>query len=103
MSTAPGIWSASAARAATTTCWSPCPRKRLLDAAFPPATPARVTRRSEEHTSELQSLMRLSYAVFCLKNNKLTHLTNIFITPQTRTHTNHNIEQHHVYTLFHHV
>src|SRR3546814_3129023 len=33
--------------------------------------------RSEEHTSELQSLMRISYAVFCLKkkkkNNKQTH------------------------------
>src|SRR3546814_3277766 len=28
---------------------------------------ARYTRRSEEHTSELQSLMRISYAVFCLK------------------------------------
>src|SRR3546814_10543163 len=28
------------------------------------------TPRSEEHTSELQSLMRLSYAVFCLKKNK---------------------------------
>src|SRR3546814_9108438 len=28
-----------------------------------------VRRRSEEHTSELQSLMRLSYAVFCLKKN----------------------------------
>src|SRR3546814_10469695 len=27
-------------------------------------------RRSEEHTSELQSLMRISYAVFCLKKNK---------------------------------
>src|SRR3546814_7998863 len=27
-------------------------------------------RRSEEHTSELQSLMRISYAVFCLKQNK---------------------------------
>src|SRR3546814_5258095 len=27
--------------------------------------------RSEEHTSELQSLMRMSYAVFCLKHNKL--------------------------------
>src|SRR3546814_3996480 len=27
--------------------------------------------RSEEHTSELQSLMRISYAVFCLKNKKL--------------------------------
>src|SRR3546814_1030145 len=29
--------------------------------------PKRVTPRSEEHTSELQSLMRISYAVFCLK------------------------------------
>src|SRR3546814_7954030 len=29
-----------------------------------------VGARSEEHTSELQSLMRISYAVFCLKNNK---------------------------------
>src|SRR3546814_5480633 len=32
--------------------------------------------RSEEHTSELQSLMRISYAVFCLK--KKTHNKNIF-------------------------
>src|SRR3546814_9574289 len=34
--------------------------------------------RSEEHTSELQSLMRSSYAVFCLKknNNKHTHTTH---------------------------
>src|SRR3546814_7029466 len=30
--------------------------------------------RSEEHTSELQSLMRISYAVFCLKNKKTTML-----------------------------
>src|SRR3546814_7905301 len=29
-----------------------------------------VIRRSEEHTSELQSLMRISYAVFCLKKQK---------------------------------
>src|SRR3546814_6391054 len=29
--------------------------------------------RSEEHTSELQSLMRISYAVFCLKKKKPTH------------------------------
>src|SRR3546814_1730146 len=29
----------------------------------------RVVSRSEEHTSELQSLMRISYAVFCLKKN----------------------------------
>src|SRR3546814_1844491 len=35
--------------------------------------------RSEEHTSELQSLMRISYAVFCLKkkkNNRQTKLSN---------------------------
>src|SRR3546814_3132623 len=30
----------------------------------------RPTKRSEEHTSELQSLMRISYAVFCLKKKK---------------------------------
>src|SRR3546814_8136424 len=30
--------------------------------------------RSEEHTSELQSLMRISYAVFCLKKKKITEL-----------------------------
>src|SRR3546814_6063658 len=29
--------------------------------------------RSEEHTSELQSLMRISYAVFCLKKKKIQH------------------------------
>src|SRR3546814_6597866 len=32
--------------------------------------------RSEEHTSELQSLMRISYAVFCLKKNKTKQTTN---------------------------
>src|SRR3546814_4947667 len=34
------------------------------------AFPRIVVRRSEEHTSELQSLMRISYAVFCLKKKK---------------------------------
>src|SRR3546814_2294444 len=39
--------------------------------------------RSEEHTSELQSLMRISYAVFCLKNKKASpskhlHYTELF-------------------------
>src|SRR3546814_3101835 len=33
---------------------------------------ARIVLRSEEHTSELQSLMRISYAVFCLKTKKPT-------------------------------
>src|SRR3546814_3597678 len=37
--------------------------------------------RSEEHTSELQSLMRISYAVFCLKKKRYN------VTPNTRTIT----------------
>src|SRR3546814_4811415 len=36
----------------------------------------REAERSEEHTSELQSLMRISYAVFCLKKKKQTPRTN---------------------------
>src|SRR3546814_3730244 len=38
-----------------------------LDAALPPPFERTAINRSEEHTSELQSLMRISYAVFCLK------------------------------------
>src|SRR3546814_7581678 len=36
--------------------------------------------RSEEHTSELQSLMRISYAVFCLKKNTHNSVTTILLT-----------------------
>src|SRR3546814_1987084 len=35
---------------------------------------AEIAGRSEEHTSELQSLMRISYAVFCLKTKKTKHV-----------------------------
>src|SRR3546814_9051235 len=35
--------------------------------------------RSEEHTSELQSLMRISYAVFCLKKKNTTHTLAYYI------------------------
>src|SRR3546814_4468577 len=35
-------------------------------------------RRSEEHTSELQSLMRISYAVFCLKKKKKKNKSKVF-------------------------
>src|SRR3546814_2401252 len=38
-----------------------------LDVTDPGLVDAAVRERSEEHTSELQSLMRISYAVFCLK------------------------------------
>src|SRR3546814_10325934 len=46
--------------------------------------------RSEEHTSELQSLMRISYAVFCLKKKKHTHkhtTTTNDTSNQRHTHT----------------
>src|SRR3546814_5090757 len=36
--------------------------------------------RSEEHTSELQSLMRISYAVFCLKKKKTTYIKRVDYT-----------------------
>src|SRR3546814_1052358 len=53
-------------------------RKAILDP-FRPENPDDVARiralRSEEHTSELQSLMRISYAVFCLKK-KTTNNNN---------------------------
>src|SRR3546814_1250607 len=45
----------------------PAPRRR-----------ARASTRSEEHTSELQSLMRISYAVFCLKKKNQTILSIVY-------------------------
>src|SRR3546814_8587608 len=47
------------------------------DEAFEPGPGVRDRAgRSEEHTSELQSLMRISYAVFCLKKKTKTHNTD---------------------------
>src|SRR3546814_6888956 len=49
---------------------------------------ALADRRSEEHTSELQSLMRISYAVFCLKKKKniKTRKTYIYEPQKTTKH-----------------
>src|SRR3546814_470336 len=49
------------------------------------ANQARDTR-SEEHTSELQSLMRISYAVFCLKKKKNTPTRKTITIPHTTQH-----------------
>src|SRR3546814_4899731 len=56
--------------------------------------------RSEEHTSELQSLMRISYAVFCLKKKKNTvihtkHQTTTHIQPRINKA---NIQNHNTHT-----
>src|SRR3546814_3418372 len=47
-------------------------RLRVVDASIMPTMPS--SNRSEEHTSELQSLMRISYAVFCLKKKNISLL-----------------------------
>src|SRR3546814_10066832 len=53
----------------------------------------RSTARSEEHTSELQSLMRISYAVFCLKKkkNRETHETNEEVRKISKITNTHNV------------
>src|SRR3546814_7314616 len=58
-------------------------------------------RRSEEHTSELQSLMRISYAVFCLKKKKInkqqySHQRSAFIR---KRHANKNNRQNYTQDL----
>src|SRR3546814_3465356 len=52
-----------------------------------PERPAPALERSEEHTSELQSLMRISYAVFCLKK-KTQKLTTNHTEVSANRHTN---------------
>src|SRR3546814_9787909 len=54
--------------------WGPRVLARVPVDALVPFLNERMLR-SEEHTSELQSLMRISYAVFCLKKKKNTHHT----------------------------
>src|SRR3546814_7030828 len=62
----------SAPRGSTAT---PTGRPRV----FPSSPMKPVTKsRSEEHTSELQSLMRISYAVFCLKKKKIHKCTYVY-------------------------
>src|SRR3546814_1181628 len=45
--------------------------------------PVETLSRSEEHTSELQSLMRISYAVFCLKKKKKCTITTFSLKSNT--------------------
>src|SRR3546814_3088028 len=52
-----------------------------------PVDPSTYLQRSEEHTSELQSLMRISYAVFCLKKKKKNN-NKTLITLKTQMHNN---------------
>src|SRR3546814_1277013 len=69
-----------------------CGAKARIAKPFPRHEPAwrhyDPRNRSEEHTSELQSLMRISYAVFCLKKKKKNNHTTILHTTKKQTTRN---------------
>src|SRR3546814_10294069 len=64
--------SAAPAKAPVESETAPAPSPATVTATAPVEAPAE---RSEEHTSELQSLMRISYAVFCLKKKNTPIIT----------------------------
>src|SRR3546814_7562708 len=70
----------------------PLPRRPAEEAGVrvlgPRPGPAADGQRSEEHTSELQSLMRISYAVFCLKKKKTTKQSQETTTKTQTLQTN---------------
>src|SRR3546814_2948490 len=72
-------------------CRHPAPGagRELRGGAEPGVDGAAVARgaRSEEHTSELQSLMRISYAVFCLKTTNNIHITVSLYKQKMRNNT----------------
>src|SRR3546814_10919435 len=73
---------------------SPHPARKRVDdeRSTPRRSVGASAQRSEEHTSELQSLMRISYAVFCLKKKKLKRIPKITRGQTTTT------QQHKQYT-----
>src|SRR3546814_8617811 len=95
VSSASGFAPSAPSNAERTSCWFL--RKAVIDASrycgtidciLSPYMPIRWRRklRSEEHTSELQSLMRISYAVFCLKKKtQLKHHTHTRTIDKTTT------------------
>src|SRR3546814_3208797 len=84
---APGRLRPIGRRRASPQTGSPHAVRRGFETAAPPAR----SPRSEEHTSELQSLMRISYAVFCL--NKKTDIQNYILKTLHLTY-------HHIYSLY---
>src|SRR3546814_5459507 len=54
--------------------------------------------RSEEHTSELQSLMRISYAVFCLKKKNIKETKNLLMKRTSNAVIHHEIHKEHTLT-----
>src|SRR3546814_6286747 len=71
----------------------PMPRLNSWSPAYPKAHGQTSMGRSEEHTSELQSLMRISYAVFCLKKQNKKQKPNTHSTLRVFHTTTHNTKK----------
>src|SRR3546814_2136899 len=63
-------WRAGSMRNGVPSAADPAMKRARASPKIGPARSRAASSRSEEHTSELQSLMRISYAVFCLKKKK---------------------------------
>src|SRR3546814_4698097 len=78
-------------RAAANIAFAPTLGDVATTISHPPSSSHRaLSERSEEHTSELQSLMRISYAVFCLKKKK-KHICQLIQHVTNTPHRSHNI------------
>src|SRR3546814_2290580 len=97
-SAAKGMYEASGAAARMKTSrkteWSmpdtgPRAPERTLVAVRAMLPEGRYPARSEEHTSELQSLMRISYAVFCLLTQNLPNVLTLFSRTHSHYHSHH--------------
>src|SRR3546814_6983496 len=93
----PSLYENVACRRVSSTSFSSSSLPRLRSYLLPPGTEYRVKRnltlpRSEEHTSELQSLMRISYAVFCLKKKTMKHHKHTTNSKSETTDTNNHNE-----------
>src|SRR3546814_8889179 len=73
------------------------PLRRIFGPTVPP-TSSVFGKRSEEHTSELQSLMRISYAVFCLKKKIKTSTNNANKVNRTQYKDNKKTQYRHLNT-----
>src|SRR3546814_10556412 len=74
-------------------------KSRLIAARVNASSGAFTDFRSEEHTSELQSLMRISYAVFCLKKKKKKKKKKLTHTNKQLYNTTNSTTQHKYYTV----
>src|SRR3546814_5683476 len=83
----PGYLQRECGRRGSAALLRPCHLRSLFEGLREPVVEHALFVRSEEHTSELQSLMRISYAVFCLKKKNTHNVTNTARSIKSSTDT----------------